>query len=389
MKKANRRTFLAAGTKAGASLALTGVFARRIYGAGSGGFERIVYRQLGSTGFLVSEVGFGAMNMRDPELVHAVIDAGINYIDTAHRYMNGVNEEIICSVMKSKRDREFLTTKIPPRAPDELLSMMETSLKRLQTDHVDLMMLHNLRNADPVLDEGAMKAFDEARKKGMCRFVGVSTHQNQQPILDAAVKTKFWEAVLVGYNYMSPPEVGEAIARTREAGLAVIGMKNLLNIQTRQPLQDPPGMKERKLSFAQAALRWVLDDPNVDTIIPGMTSFDHLAENLQVMGLRMGFDDRRTLRRYGDRMRGSYCHGVSGCTECVEQCPKGVDVRDINRCLGYAVGYGNPELARENYRDLPVSSRLDVCGNCDECVVRCAHGLDLTENIRNARNLFV
>jgi len=328
------------------------------------------------------------MNMRDPELVHAVVDAGINYIDTAHRYMNGVNEEVVGQVMKTKRDKVFLATKVPPGSPGEMLSMMETSLKRLQTDHVDLMMLHNLKSADPVINEDTIKAFDEAKKKGICRFVGISTHMNQEPILDAAVKTKFWEAVLVGYNFMSPPEVGEAIARAREAGLAVIGMKNMLNIQTRKPLQDPPGMKERNLSFAQAALKWVLDDPLVDTIIPGMTAFDHLAENLRVMGLRMSFEDRRTLRRYGERMRGSYCHGVSGCTECVDQCPKGVDVRDINRCLGYAVGYGSIELARENYRDLPSSSRVGVCGDCDGCAVTCAHGLNLTENIRNARQLF-
>jgi predicted aldo/keto reductase-like oxidoreductase len=369
-------------------LTIEGLSPRRIFGDAPGSFGRIVYRQLGSTGFLASEIGFGAMNMRDPELVHAAIDAGINYIDTAHRYMNGVNEEIIGEVMKTKRDRVFLTTKIKPGTPDEILDRAATSLKRLKTDHVDMFMLHNLDDPGLVLDEAAMKTFDRMRSDRMCRFVGVSTHQNQAAILDAAVATKFWQAALVGYNYMSTQDVADAIRRTREAGLAVIGMKNLLNIQTRQPLGYPPGLRKSGLSFAQAAIRWVLDDPYVDTVVPGMTAFDHLAEDVAVMGLRLGFDDRRMLRRYGERSRGSYCHGVSGCDGCSGQCPKGVDVRGINRCIGYVVGYGDARLARENFDDLPSSSRLAACDDCDECVVRCVNGLDIAANIRLARRLF-
>ena len=78
---------------------------RRIYAEETSETNKIVYRKLGSTGFKVSEIGMGCMNMRDPELVTAAIDRGINYIDTAHGYMRGVNEEIIGTVMKTKRDK--------------------------------------------------------------------------------------------------------------------------------------------------------------------------------------------------------------------------------------------------------------------------------------------
>jgi predicted aldo/keto reductase-like oxidoreductase len=68
--------------------------------------------------------------------------------------------------------------------------------------------------------------------------------------------------------------------------------------------------------------------------------------------------------------------------------PKGVEISQINRCLGYAYGYGDMELAKENYRDLPAGWKVDVCSDCDECVVTCVHGINLTESVRNARTLF-
>ena len=140
MERSNRREFLTraamSGAVAGAALATAGLFPRRIEGQGKD-FRRIYYRGLGSTGYKASEVGFGAMNMRDAELIHAAIDSGINYIDTAHSYMQGVNEEVIGSVMKTKRDKVFLATKLKQVEPEKLPDMMALSLKRLNTDHVD------------------------------------------------------------------------------------------------------------------------------------------------------------------------------------------------------------------------------------------------------------
>ena len=112
MNSTSRRSFLKKGATISASLGAIGLNPRRIIAEGPSKFQRIAYRQLGSTGFKVSEVGFGAMNTRDIELLHAAIDAGINYIDTAHGYMKGVNEQIVGKVMKTKRDKVFLVTKV-------------------------------------------------------------------------------------------------------------------------------------------------------------------------------------------------------------------------------------------------------------------------------------
>ena len=375
----DRRSFMKAGAVAAAGLTLP----RRVT-AQSGGSHELAYRTLGSTGYQVTELGFGAMNTRDSELIRAAVDSGINYVDTAHGYMKGVNEEIVGKALKGVRDKVFLVTKVywKDKTPKELRSMMELSLKRLQMDYVDTMFLHITNKREQILNEDYIKTFDQARKDGLCRFVGVTTHAGQTEVLDAAVESKFWESVLVGYNYTSPPTVTLAIERARNSGLAIIGMKTQLKGT------GFPNHRMGDITVNQAALKWVLDNPYVDTTIPGMTSFEQLEEDLSVMGMKMSFHEHRTLERYGMSIQQGYCRGVAGCTECQGQCPYGVDVCEINRCLGYASGYGDIALAQENYERLPESSRLDICDNCDECVVRCANGIDLTENIRRARTLF-
>jgi uncharacterized protein len=394
MNDQNRRDFLKSAAIAGTAAA-SGLLPRRTFAVNEKTGANVAYRTLGSTGIKVTEIGFGAMNMRDPELVQAALDSGINYYDTAHEYMNGVNEETVGKVLKPVRDKIFLTTKIVPKQPKDMMREMEISLKRLQTDHVDLLLLHAVNEKKWVLLPEFMSVFDEARKKGMTRFIGVSTHENHAEVMDAAVESKLWQVVLAGYNYMSPPEVKKAIARTRKAGLGIVGMKNLLNpidlaTWNWEQIKDIRKDKKMKITPTQALIKWVLDDKNVDTTVPGVTSFEQLAEDVAVMNMKMSFFHRRSLTRYAEAVDGEkgYCHGAAGCTGCQGQCPHGVSVASLNRCVRYAHGYGDIGLAKENYARLPLSSRVEVCGDCEECAVKCVNGLNLTEMVMKARELF-
>ena len=385
MNSSTRRDFLRTVTlgsvSVSAGLLAAGLSPRRIFAAESTGFRRIVYRKLGSTGFLASEVGFGAMNTRDPELIRAALDSGINYIDTAWGYMGGRNEEVVGDVLKGRRDKIFLTTKVQKREPDVMRKQIETSLKRLKTDRLDLLLLHVTNSREEVLNDNYMKVIGEAKKKGMTRFIGVSTHANQAEVVNAAVDSKYWEAVLVGYSYKSPSNVTAALERARKAGLAVIAMK------TQNEGKGYPGHKMGDISPNQAALKWVLNNPYVDTAIPGMTAFDQLPEDLAVMEMRMSFRDAGKQLYLGESDVKS-CGGVAGCTGCIDKCPEGMAIRELNRCIGYADGYGDIELARENYANLPDAWRVDICSDCDECVVKCVNGLNLNDTVLRARELF-
>lgn len=387
MKRANRREFLkqsaAAGMAAGAGLASAGLFPQRIFAQEKKKNAQLVYRQLGSTGYKVTEVGFGVMNTRDPELIQAGLDAGINYFDTAHGYMNGVNEEVLGGVLKNIRAKVYVSTKVHCGKSDakEIRQMMETSLKRLQMDYVDIMLMH-MPNLDDIMNKEHMGVFEQAKKDGLCKFIGISTHANQADTIKTAVDSKFWEALTVGYNFQATPEVTAAMERARKAGLSIIAMKT--QAKGKGFLNHNMG----NISNQQAALKWVLQHPFVDTTIPGVTSFEQLAENVAVMGMKMSFFDRLDLHRHAENLDNAYCRGVAGCTGCQNQCPMGVQVCELNRCLGYAYGYGDLRLARENYDQLPASTRVDRCGDCGECQVRCVNGLNLTNTVRRARELF-
>jgi uncharacterized protein len=399
MNISNRRGFLRKAAVSGSSMAL---------GLGSSAFSlesantqasspksRVVYRDLGSTGYKISEISMGCMNMRDPELVHAAIDSGINYLDTAYVYMNGQNEEIIGQVMKTRRNKVFLTTKvgrfsslrdISKDAPKEI----ETSLKRLQTDHVDLLLIHHGGDTpEKLLNEDLMKVLDDARRKGQTRFVGYSTHTSDPNVYEATIKSKFYDAVTICYNYASPQSLTKSIESMRKSGIGVIAMKTLLNfnVEPRKPLDDVRE-KGSKLTYSQALLKWVLSNPKIDTIISGMTSFEQLAENMSIMGKKMGYNDRLMLQKFSENTKGNHCFSLSGCTGCEGQCPKGVRICELNRCLGYAYGYDDERLAWENYKELPETNRVSNCGDCTECAIKCVNGINLTETVRRAKEMF-
>lgn len=388
MKRANRREFLkqsaAAGMAASAGIASAGLFPRRIFAQEKKKDTQLVYRQLGSTGYKVTEVGFGVMNTRDPELIQAGLDAGINYFDTANGYMKGVNEEVLGGVLKNIRAKVYVSTKVHCGRSDAkgIRQMMETSLKRLQMDYVDIMFMHMPDNGSEIMVKERMNVFEQAKKDGLCKFIGVSTHVNQADTINTAVDSKFWEALTVGYNFQAAPEVTAAMERARKAGLSIIAMK------TQAKGKGYADHKMGDISIQQAALKWVLQHKFVDTTIPGVTNFEQLAENVAVMGMKMSFFDRLDLHRHAENLQGAYCRGVAGCTGCQNQCPFGVQICELNRCLGYAHGYGDLRLARENYDQLPASSRVDRCGDCTECQVRCVNGLNLNDTVRRAKELF-
>ena len=352
-------------------------------------FKRTVYRELGSTGCRVTEIGFGVLNTTDAEILHAAIDSGINFFDTAHSYQNGGCEETLGKVMKTRRDAVVLATKVGAEKVDSMREKIELSLKRLQTDHVDLLLVHGPGRREQILDNDIIKLYDDMRRKGMTRFVGFSTHNHVEG-LAAAVESRFWEAVALPFNYFSPPEVVDAVKKAREAGIGIIAMKALITVERpRKPYPDIRTGKSGKITNQQALLRWVLANQHVDTVIPGISAFEHLADDIAVMGTKLSANDLDVIERYTQDVRRRYRSGIAGCTGCKDRCPYGVAVHELNRCINYADGYGNREFAVSNYRSLPRSSRVDRCSDCSECAVRCVNGLDLNRTISRAKELFV
>ena len=375
-----RRDFLKLGI-VGAASAATGL-------SGLSGISKAeqtpVYRTLGRTGLKLTVVSFGAMLTPESEVMSAAFDRGINYVDTARRYMNGRNEEIVGRALKGRRDKILVATKTQPGSATkkEIFADVETSLSKLGTDHIDVIQLHNLEsnNKNRIFNPETREALLELRKQGKVRFFGVTTHTSQAEILNALSDDpdKFFDTALVGYNFKSAPEIKTAIARAAGLGIGIIAMKT----QAGGYKTDALG----PMSPHQAALKWALQDKNVTAAIPGMKDMRMLEEDISVMGMKLTAADTRVLERYSQAVEGYYCHL---CASCEPTCPENVAISVVNRCLMYAESYGSMELARATYAEIPAGATASACLGCKGCVARCAHGLDIASKMRKAGSYFV
>jgi len=374
-----RRDFLrmmgaAAGVAVGATLPGIPPNASGATGPSPGTLEK---RPLGKTGFQVGTVGFGAMTTRDPEVIRFAVDRGVDYVDTAARYMGGENERIVGRALAGIRDKVVLATKAKMGTVDEMILSAENSLRSLKTDVIDLLQLHNVTTEAEVTDERAREAFQKLIDQGKVRAVGVTTHSGQETVLRAVAKHRFYKTVLVAYNFRTDPSIAaagkdtlemspglsNAIREVAESGIGVIAMKTQAG-----GYASPPG----GFSPHQAALAWVLANPGVTLAIPGMTSYAQVEENLGARGKRFALADRIALGRYALEIGDRHC-GM--CGACGGVCPNGVEVPNVLRSLTYLEGYREESLARSAYGSLPPGRNAAACGECETCLHTCRLGL--------------
>ena len=352
--------------------------------------QKFIYRTLGNTGVKLPIVSMGVMRADNPNLVAAALDAGIKHLDTAYGYQQGRNEEMIGKVVKERpRDSFFIATKMSgvpidretgqftkEATTEAFLEILNTSLKRLDLEYVDLLHIHKPRHREAALFEPLLKAFEMAKKNGKIRFIGLSTHDNQPEVIQAAIDSKFYEVVLTSYNYTmdNRKELKQAIANAANAGLGVIAMKTMAGGFLDRERQKPVN--------AKAALKWALQDTNIHTSIPGFTTFDQMAESLSVMeDLTLTEEEMNDLEK-GKNVTGLYCQG---CWQCLDQCSQRLPIPDIMRAYMYTYGYRELEKARDLLLSLDLGK--NVCEDCGNCLVNCAKGFNISEKIRDVIRL--
>ncbi len=372
----NRRDFLKIGmTGAAASLAFGGLGIVHAEPA-----DTLVYRTLGRTGLKVTTLSFGAMLTPEYEVIRAGLDMGINYVDTARRYLNGRSEAVVGRAIKGIRDKVYIATKTKPdsNTADAIVKDVETSLENLGTDHIDVIQLHNLDNPKRAFIPEVREAYVKLKKEGKVRFFGVTTHTNQAEVIKAVVDDpdKFFDTVLVAYNMKSEPSVKQAIALAKAAGVGVVAMKIQAGSYRREEAQ--PIAPEQ----ANAALKWVLQDTNVTNAIAGMKTLEQVKQMMPVMGMKLTAADARIVERYSRAIDAYYCRL---CAKCEPTCPQGVRISVVNRALMYAQGYKEYSLAKATFDD---GGGAGPCSTCAGCVAQCVNGLNIAAKMREAGTLF-
>lgn len=374
----NRRNFLRLGAAATAGFATGGnqMATAGNVSPGIGKDKKIISRKLGNTGIEVPIVSMGVMRADNPNLLKGAYEMGITHFDTAHGYQEGRNEEMVGNFFKDKpRDSFVIATKIHPNKGDsaeKFMEMIDTSLERLQMDYVDILYLHAVADRDYMLDENFMAAMKKAKEQGKAKHLGVSTHKNMADVINTAVESKFYEVVLTTFNfrYADDEKLNGAMKRAHEAGIGLVGMKNMAGGYLDEEKTKPVNHK--------AALKWALSHPYMHTCIPGIVSYEMLMENWSVASdISLTPDDKQDIQLALNET-GLFC---KGCNGCAGQCRYDLPIPELMRSYMYNYGYSYPAKARETVASLGISD--NPCADCTDCTVNCRSGFDVRTRVTN------
>lgn len=355
------------------------------------------YRTLGRTGLRVSDISFGASRLRhgQEDLVRHALDRGINYFDSAYRYSGGDSEVVIGNVIAGMRDKVVLVSKAEGTASwraAEYMAELDTSLKRLRTDYIDIYMAHAVNDVERLESDEWFAFVDRAKAAGKIRFPGMSGHAGQLiPCLDYALDEDMVDVILCAYNFgqdpkfyerftksfnfvANQPDLPRVLAKAKQRNVGVIAMKTLMGAR----LNDLRPYEHGEATFAQAAFRWVLSNADVDALIISMTSRELIDEYLGASGARdLAHGDMALLIRYAAQNGQTYCRHA--CDDCSGACPYGVNIADVLRTRMYATDYEDLPFARAEYAALDHNAAPCLSCSGKPCRDACTHDIPIAE----------
>ncbi len=382
------------------------------------------FRTLGRTGFKVSDIGFGAGLLSNPDVLNASIERGINYIDTAEHYGGGRSEKTIGEVIgKHNRKKIFITTKLnldfgeKPNTTEKIKERFKKCLERMKTDYADCLMLHSASSVEQVKHPEFHKAFAELKSDGKVRFLGISNHGIEQSIygstkvkmediiMSAAEDGRFDMALFV-YNFLQKEQGEKIIRKCREKNVGTTLMKtNPVNVFSRwqsglnrrrekgeeiparllkretdyiKYLEDAEKFKKKykvrtNEEIRDAATGFVLSNPGVHTACPSINNFQELEAFIALSGKKLEDSDTSMLFDYKKNFGKYYCRHA--CGTCEDACPENVPVNTIMRYNFYFEAQNREKHAMSKYAGLR-TNKADKCLSCPgNCESKCPYNV--------------
>ncbi len=365
------------------------------------------YRTLGKTGLEVSAVSFGAIklpNISEAEAVAVInraLDMGVNYIDTARNY--GDSEHKIGHVLKDRRDEVYIATKTAARDAEGARRDLDISLRELQTDRLDVWQLHNVMDKglwkQVMAPDGALAAAKRAKAEGLVDHIGITIHRSLY-VMREAIQSGEFETILLLYNPLDEEGVATngILDLAHEHGLGVIIMKALSGGGLMLPLKDAERDTKRTESsgewfdpIVRGCLRFVLSNPAVDVVIPGMRALREVEEDVPVADMPpLTEEEKDELIRTIGQQRGTYKYQQDclRCGYCMTVCPQHIQIPQVFHAAYAYEQY--PEATRhiglDLYRSLDVSP--ETCQECEACMEKCPAGIPIPERLKDVVALF-
>lgn len=379
------------------------------------------YRTLGRTGFKVSDIGCGGLP--PVAVLQALLDSGLNYIDTAEGYGRGEAERNVGQAIQG-RDRKslFITTKLGlPRGKNkaskqDFINRFNKCLERLKTDYVDCLMIHGPSTVEQLKNEAFHAAFKQLKGAGKARFCGLSNHgghysdvkESMEKVLLAAAEDGRFDVFLMVYNFLQREQGENVFKACKEKNIGVTLMKTnpvgkyyLMDERVKKMKEEGrkipdfynnyvarlKGYVDQSADFIKrynltnpaavkaAAMKFVLSNPQVHAANYAFKTFEDIDEIIQLSGGRLSQTDTRTLALFEEGCSGLYCRHACGL--CESYCPQRVPVNTIMRYNHYFDAQGREKEAIQLYAKLS-DKQADTCEQCTgSCEKACPYGVPI------------
>ena len=361
----------------------------------------VITRPLGRTGVELPVVSMGCVNTLEPALVERAFDLGVRHFDTAGGYARGLNEEMLGKAVKAigRRNEVIIGTKSAvnlvgrsvENVKKDFIRNAEASLRRLQTDYIDILDYHGAFASAELKHPGVLEALQTLKERKKIRLAGFSTHMNMAACIRAAVPLNFYDVILTSFNYAywDDSDLLAALESAAAAGIGLIVMKTqCTQYVDRSFVRSKDQLKYHQGKIMQTAvLKWVLRHPFVTTAIPGFATFEQMDEDFGVAyDLEYNEAEKKFLADRGVGFSLAYC---LQCGRCRPDCPHGVDVPVLMRTHMYAAKNSNLILARETLDGIAPESGPGGCSSCSACALRCPNGVDIAGRIEDLKMLYV
>ncbi len=331
------------------------------------------YTNLGNTGLKVSRLGFGGIPIQRitqeeaTALIRKLPEYGINYIDTARGYT--VSEEYLGIAMEGIRDKFVLATKSMARTREAMEKDIETSLKNLRTDHIDLYQVHNAPPAQMKIvtgEGGALEALLEAKAAGKIGHIGITAHEIGT--FEMGLEMDWVETIMFPYNFVEL-QAADLIRKCAEKGKGFICMKPLAG---------------GAIENAPLAMRFIASNKDITVNIPGMANEDELKQNVAAAcdPAPLSEDDLREVQNIRDTLGNQFCRRCNYC----QPCTMGINISFCFTINGYLTRYGLKDWAIGRYKGMAVEP--NACIECGMCESRCPYHLPIIEMLKDVYSNF-
>jgi predicted aldo/keto reductase-like oxidoreductase len=342
-------------------------------------------RNLGRTGIKTPLISLGAAGATDPGFIRAAYEAGVKLFFSATYYGEGNNEKLVGQALKNlPRDSFVIGTACPPDGMDmqtgtfpkgfdaaAYLKKAEGSLQRFGLEYVDIFLFPYAGKKEVVQNEDVIRALGQLKKQGRTKFVGIASHSGMEEALRSAADSRTYDVAMVAYNFKAEErqKIDSAISYASKAGLGIVAMKT-----TAGAFRNKTGPQLN----TNAALKWVLQNGDVSSIVSGMSTLEQLNKNLaMISNIDMTDEEQKELDISKlSSGTGLYCHQ---CKQCIPQCPHNLDIPSIMRSYMYAYGYKNMEQAWYTISNVDLNN--NACEKCTSCNVRCRAGFNVKDKI--------